>query len=71
MGIGILSDIHNNLKNVDIYTLANFQGGQIQALVHRGNLTGAEIAQSLAGFQVICVLENIVLFGLFFSLRCL
>ena len=57
MEIGILSDTHNNLKNLQ-KALAIFQDRRIQTLFHCGDLTGVEVVQGLAGFQVICVLGN-------------
>lgn len=57
MEIGILSDTHNNLKALH-KALALFQARRIQVLIHCGDLTGVEVAQALAGFQVICVLGN-------------
>lgn len=57
MEIGILSDTHNNLKNLQT-ALAIFQARGIQTLIHCGDLTGAEMARAMAGFRVICALGN-------------
>lgn len=57
MLIGILSDTHNNLKNLNL-ALGIFQSRGIQTLIHCGDLTGVEVAQAMDGFQVICVLGN-------------
>jgi putative phosphoesterase len=57
MKIGILSDTHNNIKNLRA-ALALFEAEGISTLIHCGDLTGVEIARALEGFRVICVLGN-------------
>jgi putative phosphoesterase len=58
MKIGILSDTHNNFENLQT-ALNLFQQEGISRLFHCGDLTGAEIARKLAGFEVTCVLGNV------------
>lgn len=58
MIIGILSDTHNNLKNLQ-KALDIFRSRGIQTLFHCGDLTGVEVARAMEGFQVICVLGNV------------
>jgi putative phosphoesterase len=55
--IGILSDTHNNLKNLQ-KALTLFQARGVRVLIHCGDLTGMEVARAMAAFQVICVLGN-------------
>lgn len=57
MEIGILSDTHNNLRNLQ-KALAVFKSRGIETLIHCGDLTSVEIARALDGFRVICVLGN-------------
>jgi uncharacterized protein len=57
MKLGILSDTHNNLANLQV-ALEQFEQEGIQTLIHCGDLTGVEVARRLAGYQVICVLGN-------------
>ncbi len=57
MKIGVLSDTHNNIKNLQT-ALALFKGEGIETLIHCGDLTDVEIAHAMDGFRVICVLGN-------------
>lgn len=57
MKIGILSDTHNNLANLDS-ALMLFEQQGISTLVHCGDFTGVEVAKKLAPFQVICTFGN-------------
>lgn len=57
MKIGILSDTHNNLKNLQA-ALAVFQNEGIETLVHCGDLIDVSLASALRGFRVIYVLGN-------------
>lgn len=57
MKIGILSDTHNNLKNL-LAALEQFHKQGIDTLIHCGDLTIVEIAQALEGFRVICAFGN-------------
>ncbi len=57
MKIGILSDTHNNQKNLQA-ALEKFKQQNIQTLIHCGDVTSPETAALLAGFRVICVLGN-------------
>lgn len=57
MRIGILSDTHNNLKNLQA-ALDRFKAEGIHTLIHCGDFTGVEVAQRLAGFHVIGVFGN-------------
>jgi len=57
MKIGILSDTHNNLKNLQT-ALALFKTQGIQTLIHCGDFTGVEVVQRLAGFRMICAFGN-------------
>jgi len=57
MRIGIISDTHNNLPNLDA-ALRLFEQEDISTLVHCGDFTGVDIARRLAPFQTICVLGN-------------
>ncbi len=57
MKIGVLSDTHNNIKNLRA-ALKLFQDAGIETIIHCGDLTDVEIARALEGFRVICVLGN-------------
>ncbi|HEX9019279.1 MAG TPA: metallophosphoesterase family protein [Anaerolineaceae bacterium] len=57
MKIGIISDTHNNLKNLEI-ALRHFRDNGITTVIHCGDLTEVETAQALQGFQVLCALGN-------------
>jgi putative phosphoesterase len=57
MKIGLLSDTHNHLTNLQ-KALATFQLENITHLVHCGDLTAPETAAALGGFQVIHVVGN-------------
>jgi uncharacterized protein len=57
MIIGILSDTHNNLANLAT-ALTLFEREGVSTLVHCGDFTGIEVAQKMAGFQVIGVFGN-------------
>lgn len=57
MIIGILSDTHNNLPNLQA-ALDLFRQRGIATLIHCGDLTGVEVAQKMDGFRVICVFGN-------------
>lgn len=57
MKIGILSDTHNNIRNLRV-ALDVFREEGIDTIIHCGDLTGIEIAQAMEGFRVICVLGN-------------
>jgi uncharacterized protein len=57
MKIGLLSDTHNNLTNLQ-KALAAFQNENITHLVHCGDMTTPETAAALGGFQVIHVVGN-------------
>lgn len=57
MKIGILSDTHNNLPNLQA-ALDRFRQQGIDTLIHCGDLTGVEVAQKMDGFRVICVFGN-------------
>lgn len=57
MKIGILSDTHNNLSNLQA-ALKLFQDRGIETLVHCGDFTGVEAAQALNGFRIIAAFGN-------------
>jgi uncharacterized protein len=57
MKIGLLSDTHNNLTNLQA-ALAAFRAENISQLVHCGDLTTPETASALGGFRVIHVIGN-------------
>lgn len=57
MKIGILSDTHNNLTNLQA-ALNIFQQRGVDTLIHCGDMTEVEIAQAMLGFRVICVFGN-------------
>ncbi len=57
MKIGILSDTHNNLKNLHA-ALERLGREGIDTVIHCGDLTGVEAAKAMDGFHVICVLGN-------------
>ncbi len=57
MKIGILSDTHNNLENLQV-ALELFRIESIDTLIHCGDLTGVEIARAMEGFRVIFVFGN-------------
>jgi putative phosphoesterase len=57
MRIGILSDTHNNLPNLEAALLFFEQEG-ISTVFHCGDFTGIEVAKRMAPFHVLCVLGN-------------
>jgi uncharacterized protein len=57
MKIGILSDTHNNLKNLQA-AIALFEHEGIDTLVHCGDLTDVTLVTALQGFRVIYVFGN-------------
>jgi putative phosphoesterase len=57
MKIGVLSDTHNNLTNLQSVLIA-FRAESITTLFHCGDLTTPETAASLGGFRVIHVAGN-------------
>lgn len=57
MNLGILSDTHNNLQNLQI-ALDHLRSEGIDTIIHCGDLTGVEVAQAMQGFHVICTLGN-------------
>ncbi len=57
MKIGILSDTHNNLDNLE-KALERLRQEGVTTLFHCGDLTDAKVARKLGGFHVICVLGN-------------
>ncbi len=57
MKIGILSDTHNNIANLQA-ALAVFEQEGVTTLIHCGDLTGVEVARKMAGFQVVCIFGN-------------
>lgn len=57
MKIGILSDTHNNLENLE-KALDRFRQEEITTIIHCGDLTDASLARRMTGFRVICVLGN-------------
>jgi uncharacterized protein len=57
MQIGILSDTHNNMKNLQA-ALSIFRREGVQTLIHCGDLTSADIARALDGFRIICAFGN-------------
>lgn len=57
MKIGILSDTHNNVTNLQ-RALALFRGEGIETLIHCGDMTAAGTAVHLTGFTVVYVQGN-------------
>lgn len=57
MKIGLLSDTHNNLANLQI-ALDRFRKAGIQTLIHCGDQTDTDMVRALVGFRVICLLGN-------------
>lgn len=57
MKIGILSDTHNNLKNLQA-ALEIFAREGIETIIHCGDLTETKIARAMQGFRVICAFGN-------------
>jgi uncharacterized protein len=57
MRIGVLSDTHNNLSNLEAALLL-FEREGISTLFHCGDFTGIEVAKRLAPFHVLSVLGN-------------
>lgn len=57
MKIGIISDSHNNLENLD-RALAHLRAAGVETLVHCGDMTDPETARRLAGFRVIHATGN-------------
>jgi putative phosphoesterase len=55
--IGILSDTHNHLANLEA-ALDLFRARKIETLIHCGDLTSPETVESLEGFRVICAFGN-------------
>jgi putative phosphoesterase len=51
MRLGILSDTHNNLPNLE-KALQAFRAAGVEVLIHCGDVTRTETAAHLAGFQV-------------------
>jgi putative phosphoesterase len=57
MLIGILSDTHNNLQNLQS-ALDRMRNEGISTVIHCGDLTGVEVARAMHGFRVICAFGN-------------
>ena len=57
MRIGLLSDTHNHLRNVES-AVARFRAEGIRTLLHAGDITGPPILRALAGFDVWVVRGN-------------
>jgi len=57
MKIGLISDTHNNLTNLQT-ALSAFRAESISTLIHCGDITSPETASSLGGFRVIHVVGN-------------
>lgn len=57
MRIGILSDTHNNIENLQA-ALQIFRQKDIQTIFHCGDMTRVEMAPLLAGFRVIYLAGN-------------
>lgn len=57
MILGILSDTHNNIRNLQA-ALDRMRREGIDTIIHCGDLTGVEVAQALQGFRVICAFGN-------------
>lgn len=57
MKIGILSDTHNNLQNLQA-GLQQMQARGVETVIHCGDLTGLEAARLLTGFRVVCTFGN-------------
>ena len=57
MKIGILSDSHNNVTNIQTALTAFRQEG-IETIIHCGDLTSKETAATLGGFRVIHTFGN-------------
>ena len=57
MKIGVLSDSHNNVTNIQT-ALAAFRMEGIGTIIHCGDLTSKETAATLGGFQVIHTIGN-------------
>ncbi len=49
--LGLLSDTHNNLRNLRA-ALQVFRAEGVTRLIHCGDLTGPDLAEELAGFEV-------------------
>jgi putative phosphoesterase len=52
MKLGVLSDTHNNLTNLE-RALAFFRREGVHTVIHCGDLTSPETASALSGFRVI------------------
>jgi len=57
MKIGILSDTHNNLENLQT-ALDLFKNKGIDTLIHCGDLTEVEVTRAMQDFRVIFTLGN-------------
>ena len=57
MKLGVLSDTHENVKNLEL-ALERYRQEGITMVIHCGDLTTAGTARSLEGFQVVYVDGN-------------
>jgi uncharacterized protein len=57
MKLGILSDTHNHLKNLQT-ALERLRDEGVHTIIHCGDLTGSEVARAMEEFRVICVFGN-------------
>lgn len=57
MKIGILSDTHNNIENLN-KALARLRQEDVNVLIHCGDFTDPEVARLLYGFRVHAVFGN-------------
>jgi uncharacterized protein len=57
MLLGLLSDTHNSVSNLQI-ALHEFRMAGVQTVLHCGDLTDLETALQLVEFQVICTFGN-------------
>jgi len=57
MKLGVLSDTHNNLTNLEA-ALTFFRREGVETIIHCGDLTAPETASSMRGFRVIHTAGN-------------
>lgn len=57
MKIGVISDTHNHLHNLQV-ALERLRQERVEVLIHCGDLTTPETASALSGFRVIHVCGN-------------
>lgn len=57
MRIGLLSDTHNSLSNLQT-AIQHFRQEQVEVVIHCGDLTNLDVGLQLVEFRVICAFGN-------------